>query len=275
MDLPLTELQGMGALPGLEMQFVMQNLAQLFLASLRIGSFLISAPFFGGSFVPLQVRIVISVLLGIGVVSVVDVPEIETLGEMRILAVICTEIAIGVAAGLILTIWFSAAMLAGEKIATSAGLGYAAQIDPEGGGQTPVVSKMLQMFMTIIFLSSNGHLIVLRTIMESYKQLPVGETPHFGALVEAGISAAGQMFMVASLIMMPIGITLLLVNLAIGVMTRSAPQLNLFSFGFPITLLGVFVLLYLSVDSIAFALNGLAVSAMENLEIVMGRAIYG
>jgi flagellar biosynthetic protein FliR len=213
--------------------------------------------------------------LGIGVVSVVDVPEIETLGEMRILAVICTEIAIGVAAGLILTIWFSAAMLAGEKIATSAGLGYAAQIDPEGGGQTPVVSKMLQMFMTIIFLSSNGHLIVLRTIMESYKQLPVGETPHFGALVEAGISAAGQMFMVASLIMMPIGITLLLVNLAIGVMTRSAPQLNLFSFGFPITLLGVFVLLYLSVDSIAFALNGLAVSAMENLEIVMGRAIYG
>jgi flagellar biosynthetic protein FliR len=166
-------------------------------------------------------------------------------------------------------------MLAGEKIATSAGLGYAAQIDPEGGGQTPVVSKMLQMFMTIIFLSSNGHLIVLRTIMESYKQLPVGETPHFGALVEAGISAAGQMFMVASLIMMPIGITLLLVNLAIGVMTRSAPQLNLFSFGFPITLLGVFLLLYLSVDSIAFALNGLAVSAMENLEIVMGRAIYG
>ena len=213
--------------------------------------------------------------MGIGVVSVVDVPEIETLGEMRILAVICTEIAIGVAAGLILTIWFSAAMLAGEKIATSAGLGYAAQIDPEGGGQTPVVSKMLQMFMTIIFLSSNGHLIVLRTIMESYKQLPVGETPHFGALVEAGISAAGQMFMVASLIMMPIGITLLLVNLAIGVMTRSAPQLNLFSFGFPITLLGVFILLYLSVDSIAFALNGLAVSAMENLEIVMGRAIYG
>jgi flagellar biosynthetic protein FliR len=275
MDLPLTELQGMGALPGLEMQFVMQNLAQLFLASLRIGSFLISSPFFGGSFVPIQVRIVISVLLGIGVVSVVDVPEIETLGEMRILAVICTEIAIGVAAGLILTIWFSAAMLAGEKIATSAGLGYAAQIDPEGGGQTPVVSKMLQMFMTIIFLSLNGHLIVLRTIMESYKQLPVGETPHFGALVEAGISAAGQMFMVASLIMMPIGITLLLVNLAIGVMTRSAPQLNLFSFGFPITLLGVFVLLYLSVDSIAFALNGLAVSAMENLEIVMGRAIYG
>lgn len=275
MDLPLTELQGMGALPGLDMQFVMQNLAQLFLASLRIGAFLISAPFFGGSFVPLQVKIIISVLLGVSVMSIVDVPPIESLDQMRILAVVCTEIVIGVAAGLILTIWFSAAQLAGEKIATSAGLGYAAQIDPEGGGQTPVVSKMLQMFMTVIFLSMNGHLVVLRTIMESYKQLPVGKTPHFGALIEGGISAAGHMFMAATLIMLPIGITLLLVNLAIGVMTKSAPQLNLFSFGFPITLLGVFILLYLSVDSIAFSLNGLAISAMDNLEVVMGRAIYG
>jgi flagellar biosynthetic protein FliR len=75
--------------------------------------------------------------------------------------------------------------------------------------------------------------------------------------------------------MLPIAFTLLLVNLAIGVMTRSAPQLNLFSFGFPITMLGVFILLYLSVDSIAFGLNGLAISAMDNLEVIMGRAIYG
>ncbi|MBT7447503.1 flagellar biosynthetic protein FliR [Alphaproteobacteria bacterium] len=275
MNLPLTELQGMGALPGLDMQFVMQNLAQLFLASLRIGSFLLAAPFFGGSFVPLQVRIIISVLLGISVMSMVEVPSIETFGQMKILAVVCTEIVIGVAAGLILTIWLSAAMVAGEKIATSAGLGYAAQIDPEGGGQTPVVSKMLQMFVTVLFLSLNGHLIVLRTMMESYRQLPVGETPHFGALIEGGIAAFGHMFLVASLIMLPIAITLLLVNLAIGVMTRSAPQLNLFSFGFPITMLGVFILLYLSVDSIAFALNGLAISAMDNLEVIMGRAIYG
>ena len=265
----------MGALPGLDMQFVMQNLAQLFLASLRIGSFLLAAPFFGGSFVPLQVRIIISVLLGISVMSMVEVPSIETFGQMKILAVVCTEIVIGVAAGLILTIWLSAAMVAGEKIATSAGLGYAAQIDPEGGGQTPVVSKMLQMFVTVLFLSLNGHLIVLRTMMESYRQLPVGETPHFGALIEGGIAAFGHMFVVASLIMLPIAITLLLVNLAIGVMTRSAPQLNLFSFGFPITMLGVFILLYLSVDSIAFGLNGLAISAMDNLEVIMGRAIYG
>jgi flagellar biosynthesis protein FliR len=275
MDLPLTELQGIGGLPGLEMQFVMTMLCQLFLASLRIGSFLLASPLFGGSFVPVQVRIVMGILLGVSVMGMVDVPPIETLDQMKLIGVIVTEIAIGVSAGLILTIWFSAAMLAGEKIATSAGLGYAAQMDPDSGGQTPIVSKMLQMFMTILFLSMNGHLLVLRTMMQSYHHLPVGETPHFGALVEGGIAAAGQMFVAASLIMMPIGIGMLLINLAIGVMTRSAPQLNLFSFGFPITLMAVFLMLYVSVDAISFALNDLAVSSMENLEFVMGKAIYG
>ena len=147
MDLPLTELQGMGGLPGLEMQFVMTMLCQLFLASLRIGSFLLASPLFGGSFVPVQVRVVMGILLGVSVMGMVDVPPIETLDQMKLIGVIITEIAIGVSAGLILTIWFSAATLAGEKIATSAGLGYAAQMDPDSGGQTPIVSKMLQMFL--------------------------------------------------------------------------------------------------------------------------------
>ncbi len=275
MLLPLTELQGMGGLPGIEFQFVMKMLCQLFLASLRIGSFLISSPLFGGSYIPLQVRIIISVLLGASVMSMVEVPSLESLDQMRLLGVIVTEIAVGVSAGLILTIWFSAVLLAGEKIATSAGLGYAAQIDPESGGQTPIVSKMFNMLMIVLFLSLNGHLVVLRTMMRSYQLLPVGHAPHFGALVEGGIAAAGHMFFAASIIMVPIGIAMLLINLAIGVMTRSAPQLNLFSFGFPITLLSVFLMLYLSVDTLAFALNDLVISSMNNLEVVMGRAIYG
>ena len=275
MLLPLTELQGMGGLPGIEFQFVMKMLCQLFLASLRIGSFLIASPLFGGSYIPLQVRIIISVLLGASVMSMVEVPSLESLDQMRLLGVIVTEIAVGVSAGLILTIWFSAVLLAGEKIATSAGLGYAAQIDPESGGQTPIVSKMFNMLMIVLFLSLNGHLVVLRTMMRSYQLLPVGHAPHFGALVEGGIAAAGHMFFAASIIMVPIGIGMLLINLAIGVMTRSAPQLNLFSFGFPITLLSVFLMLYLSVDTLAFALNDLVISSMNNLEVVMGRAIYG
>ena len=98
MDLPLTELQGMGGLPGLEMQFVMAMLCQIFLASLRIGSFLLASPLFGGSFVPVQVRVVMGILLGVSVMGMVDVPPIETLDQMKLVGVIVTEIAIGVSA---------------------------------------------------------------------------------------------------------------------------------------------------------------------------------
>ena len=92
---------------------------------------------------------------------------------------------------------------------------------------------------------------------------------------KGGIAAAGSMFLAASIIMLPIAITMLLINLAIGVITRSAPQLNLFSFGFPISMLAVFVVLYMSVGVISLALKDVVTSTMDNLQLVMGAVTYG
>jgi len=275
MLLPLTELQAMGGLPGLELNAVMSVMAKFMLASLRIGAFLVVSPIFGSTAIPVQVRVIAAAFLAVMVMGYSQVPDIESFSELRIIAVIITELLIGIAAGLILTIWFSAAVLAGEKIATSAGLGYAAQIDPNSGGQTPVVSQMLSLFMIILFLSVNGHLVVLRTMLESYSYLPIGAMPAWGAFIKGGISAASAMFVAASIIMLPIAIIMLLINLAVGVITRSSPQLNLFSFAFPISLLTIFILFYLSVDSMSHALKDLGISAMENLHLVMEAMSHG
>ena len=105
---------------------------------------------------------------------------VDSYSEMQVLGVIITELFVGLSAGLIITIWFSAASLAGEKIATAAGLGFAAQIDPSTGAQTPVVSKMLSMFLVVLFLGMNGHLVVIRTMLDSYSYLPIGEMPALG-----------------------------------------------------------------------------------------------
>ena len=137
---------GVGALPGLSLQFVMESLVTVFLASLRVGAFLIASPFFGGTSVPIQPRIIMAVLLGVAVVSNITVPNWQSFDAMTGFLVILSELAIGIGAGLILTIWFSSALLAGEKIATSSGLSFAAQIDPDSGGQTPVVSKIFSIF---------------------------------------------------------------------------------------------------------------------------------
>ena len=275
MLLPLTELQAMGGLPGLELNAVMSVMAKFMLASLRIGAFLVVSPIFGSTAIPVQVRVIAAAFMAVMVMVYSQVPDIENFSELRIIGVIITELLIGIAAGLILTIWFSAAVLAGEKIATSAGLGYAAQIDPNSGGQTPVVSQMLSLFMIILFLGMNGHLVVLRTMLESYSYLPIGAMPAWGAFIKGGISAASAMFVAASIIMLPIAIIMLLINLAVGVITRSSPQLNLFSFAFPMSLLAIFILFYLSVDSMSHALKDLGISAMENLHLVMEAMSYG
>ena len=274
-DLTLSNIAGVGPLPGVNLQFVMELLAGLFLASLRIGAFLIASPFFGGSAVPLQVRIIMAVLLGVAVVTTVDVPDWQAFAGLNGLQVILTELAIGISSGLILTIWFSAALLAGEKIASSAGLGFAAQIDPDSGGQTPVVSKTFSLFLTVIFLSWNGHLLVLRAVADSYTYLPVGAMPAFPVLIQSGIAAAGSMFLAATIIMLPLTAFLMAINLVIGVITRSAPQLNLFSFGFPISMIGIFVLLYLWVDVLGGAMDDLSHAAAKNIQFVLGTMING
>lgn len=274
-NLPLSSMGGVGALPGLNLNFLMELLAGFFLVSLRIGAFLIASPFFGGSSTPLQVRIILAVLLGVAVSSNVAVPDWQSFSALTSVQVIITELVIGIASGLILTIWFSAVLLAGEKIASTAGLGFAAQIDPDSGGQTPVISKTFSLFLTVIFLSWNGHLVVLRAVADTYQYLPIGAMPAFPILIQGGIAAAGSMFFAATIIMLPITAFLMAINLVIGVVTRSAPQLNLFSFGFPISMIGVFVLLYLWVDVLGGAMDELSHTAIENIQTLLGAMTNG
>ena len=161
-------------------------------------------------------------------------------------------------------------LLAGEKIATSAGLGYAAQVDPMTGANTPVVSQILYLFLLIIFVSVDGHLIAIGTMLESYRILPLGAAIVPEVLIAAGISAAGSMFLSATIIMLPIAMVLLMVNVAVGIISRSAPTLNLFSFGFPITLISVFILFYFSVETFGNASQDLIDSGLANIQRLIG-----
>ena len=273
--LALTNLAEVGALPGLSTQFVVQTLATVFLASLRIGAFLIASPFFGGSSVPIQVRIIMAVLLGVSVASNVSVPTWQSFDAMTGVQVVLTELMIGIGSGLILTIWFSAALLAGEKIAASAGLGFAAQMDPDSGGQTPVVSKIFSLFLTVLFLSWNGHILVLQAILDTYQFMPVGNVPNLKALITGGLSAAGSMFAAATMIMLPITGFLVAINLAVGVISRSSPQMNLFAVGFPISMIVVFVLLYMWVDVLGYSLTDLSQSGVDSVKSVLGKMTNG
>ena len=257
------------AFPGLNINNIVTVLPLFFLATVRVGSFVISSPLFGMRGVPTPIRVVISFILGLAVVSFTGLPSEDLLSSLNFIFIVLVEIAVGLTAGLIVTIWFSSVALAGEKMATSAGLGYAAQIDPQAGGQTPVVSVILNLFLIVLFVSLDGHLLMLRVFFESFSILPIGSMPPPMVLIGAGIKAAGSMFVAASLIMLPVVGIILMINVSAGIMTRSAPQLNLFSFVFPVTILGAFIILYFSTGTMALAFSDLIFSSIEALEDLM------
>ena len=259
----------LNAFPGLNLNNIVTVLPLFFLATVRVGSFVISSPLFGMRGVPTPIRVVISFILGLAVVSFTGLPSEEILSSLNFIFIVLVEIAVGLTAGLIVTIWFASVALAGEKMATSAGLGYAAQIDPQAGGQTPVVSVILNLFLIVLFVSLDGHLLMLRVFFESFSILPIGSTPPPMVLIGAGIKAAGSMFIAASLIMLPVVGIILMINVSAGIMTRSAPQLNLFSFVFPVTILGAFIILYFSTGTMALAFSDLIFSSIEALEDLM------
>ena len=269
---PDLAISGMTApyLPGVELQAVIAMLANFFIGSLRIGAFMMAAPFFGSRWVPLQVRVIMAMSLAVAVAGAAPAIAPETIASFAILPVIFTELSIGLVAGLVMTIFFAASMLAGEKIASTAGLGYAAQIDPNAGGQTPVVSQILYLFLLVVFVSIDGHLIVIRSMLETYRIMPIGFNPNFDAMILSGIAASGTMFFAATMIMLPIAMILLFINISIGIVTRSAPQLNLFSFGFPISLIGVFLILYLSADFLGTAMADLTDNAIQQVHELIG-----
>lgn len=263
-------------LPGLELASLVGLITQFFFLTLRIGAFLLAGPAFGGRYVPLPVRIMATVVMTLPLIGKVEVPSVEAMSQLSILPVMAAELAIGITAGLCLTILFGAAMVAGDRIANTAGLGFASQFDPASGGSTPVIAQLFNLFLLLVFIGSDGHLTAFRIILDSYQMLPPGQLIAPEALVAAGLTAGGRMFALGLQIMLPVVSVLLLLNVVLGVVTRSAPQLNIFSFGFPVTMTATIILLYLTTTGTGTAFDflieeGLTLVADTLTEATLGR----
>jgi flagellar biosynthetic protein FliR len=160
-------------------------------------------------------------------------------------AMLIQQLLIGMSMGFVTRLIMAAVEMGGSLISTQMGLGFAMVFDPQNAGQTPALASILTLFVTLIFLALNGHQVILSTLVESFRVLPVGKSVPlvtWRMLAEWG----GHIFSWGLWIALPVVAALLVANLAIGVMTRAAPQFNILSFGFPLTLSIGFIALYLS-----------------------------
>ena len=226
-------------------------LALLAFPMARILGFVGAAPVFGNNAVPRRVKLVVGLAVTMGVLPVVTATPPEAIDSWAGILILFQQTLIGIAMGLVLRVVFAALDLMGEIISLQMGLSFATFFDPVAGGQTAVVGEFLTLLATLVFLSLNGHLLMIDALARSFEWLPVSATlPHKGGwLILARFGAS--IFASGLLMALPIVTALLITNIALGVLTRAAPQLNLFAIGFPITLTVGFGVLLLALSHLA------------------------
>lgn len=221
--------------------------AQLWLwmvAMVRPGAAFLAAPVFGATFVPIQLRLIVALAIGIPALSVSNFTlPADGLASIDGILLVAGEVMAGLAIGFAVQIGFSAALIAGEVIGNTMGLGFAAMMDPATGQQNPALSQFLAILATFLFLSIGGHLALAATIVESYRALPPGDAWMSAESLRGLVFFGGVLFAAGLSIALPVGFALILVQLVMGMLARSAPALNLFAVGFPATLLAGLVLL--------------------------------
>jgi len=249
--------------------------ARMWWPVLRISGFVLTAPTSSEAAVPRLVKIVLTLALAFLMAPLVPVPaDLSIFSAAGMLSAVL-ELLIGVSIGMVVQLAFEALVFAGQSISLTMGLGFATLVDPQRGAQTPVLGQMFMIFGTLIYLAINGHLLLLGALAESFHTLPIGAANVDKNFLLSVVLWGARVFDAGLLIALPAVIALVIVNLALGVITRAAPQLNLFGIGFTITLLAGFFVLIAGLDGIMTGISSLIHSALAAVSELVGAPAAG
>ncbi len=203
---------------------------------IRITSIFVSMPVIGTRLVPARIRIILGILITVVVAPML--PSISAIDPFSLLGFMtaAVQVLIGVVIGLVVQITFQVVILGGQVMSMQCGLGFATMNDPQTSVTMPMISQFYLMAVTLVFLALNGHLLIIKLVIDSFNSLPVGMNFFNHLQIDKLLHFTAIMFSGAISIALPAIISILVVNFTFGIMTKAAPQLNIFSIGFPITL---------------------------------------
>lgn len=238
----------------------------------RILAFIAAAPLWSTAGIPRRTRLMLGIDGRLGAIAtVMAMPSVQP-GSLSGLWVMLQQMLIGIGMGFAARIVFAAFDLAGEFIGTQMGLGFATFYDPLSSSQTPVIAEFIGLIALLLFLSMNGHLLYFATLAQSFSAIPVSATP-LGAASWLNLTELGsKIFSAGLLLALPVVVALMITNVALAVLTRAAPQLNIFALGFPLTLLGGFISIAISMNYLATPLQAIFEFAMSAM---LGFAVPG
>ena len=231
-------------------------LAALMFPLARLLGLVSAAPLFSNRIVPMRVRLAIGLAIAMAVLPALPaMPQVPD-NSMLLMAILVQQMFIGIAMGFMMRLVFAAVDVAGELIGLQMGLSFAVFFSPQTGGQTAVITEFLGLVALLVFVALNGHLMLLEALVASFEWLPVGAMPDADGWLLI-VRYAAVMFASGLMMALPMVAALLITNIALGVLTRAAPQLNLFAVGFPVTLSVGFLVLLLSLNLLAPVLQSL------------------
>ncbi|HEY8096041.1 MAG TPA: flagellar biosynthetic protein FliR [Methylobacter sp.] len=230
---------------------------------MRISAMFVSVPLFSIRAVPARVRLILSVAITIVVMPLLPpLPPVEMFSYSGFMMAIA-QVMIGLTSGFILQLVFSAVVFAGQGIALSMGLGFSMMVDPQNGQQVPVIAQFYTVTTTLIFITLDGHLLLIQMLLDSFKTLPIGIESIDKAGIWSILAWSSRMFAGGLLLAMPVIASLLLVNIIFGVAARAAPQLQIFSVGFPVTLMLGLLLVWKSIPDVLDQFSGMLTDAYD------------
>ncbi|WP_299791300.1 flagellar biosynthetic protein FliR [uncultured Shewanella sp.] len=229
---------------------IMDTIASYMWPLFRVSSMLMVMAVFGANTTPARVRLLLSMTITFAIVPVL--PPVENIELFALSSVFVTaqQILIGVAMGFVTLLVMQTFVLTGQIIGMQTSLGFASMVDPSSGQQTPVIGNFFLLLTTMIFLSVDGHLVLIRMLVVSFETIPISDQglsiTSYKLLAEWG----AYMFGAALTMSVTAIVALLLINLSFGVMTRASPQLNIFAIGFPVTMVSGLIILWLTLTPI-------------------------
>ncbi len=250
------------------MQVVTQFFPFFLLVCCRITSFFVVAPVFSSRGVPLQFKIGLSFFMSLLTILSLG-PHDAIAFDADYFLILLREILIGLILGFTAYIFFTAIQIAGSFIDIQMGFGIANVVDPMSGAQAPLMGNFKFMIAMLFFLSINGHHYLIRAIMDSYKWVPL-DNSLYSMILQGSISAFLvesfiKVFYLAFQIAAPLITALFLVDVALGILARTAPQFNIFVVGFQIKIFSGFVLLIVMMSGLLFVFQALFKTMLENL----------
>ena len=223
--------------------------AQLVWPLCRISSFLAVMFAVSGSSFPQMTRALLA--FSITVCMLPNIPNLAPNSDpFTVYGIMVTikECLIGICLGLCTLFISQAFIVAGQAVAMQTGLGFASLVDPVSGTNSPVVGQFFTVLCTLVFFSLNGHLIFFKLMLESFTTLPMGQfIPN--SSIEEFLYFSGSMFKAGLAMSISAICTMLVVNFTLGVMTKAATQLNIFSLGFAVTMIVGICVLFISISS--------------------------